>query len=65
MANEDIVDATPHSVFTPKPWPASNNHKNAHLPPITETSDGEIFDGFDTASFAPSYPEKSVSNDVA
>lgn len=63
MANEDIVDATPRPVFTPKPWPASNNHKNAHLTPIAETSDGEIFDGFDAASFAPSYPEKSVSDD--
>ena len=27
MANEDIVDAAPHPVFTPKPWPASNNQK--------------------------------------
>jgi len=62
MANEDIVDATPCPVFTPKPWPASNNHKNAHLTPIAETSNGEIFDGFNATLFAPSYPEKSVSD---
>jgi len=63
MANEDIIDATPHPVFTPKPQPASNNHKNAHLTPIAETSNGEIFNYFNATLFVPSYSEKSVSND--
>ena len=36
--------------------------QNAHLTPITEMSDGEIFDGFDATLFALSYPEKSASN---
>jgi hypothetical protein len=66
MANEDIVDATPRPAFTPKPRPAPKNHKNACLTPIVETSDGEIFDDFDAASFAPAYSEKSVAdNDSA
>jgi len=62
MANEDIVDATPCPAFMPKLWPAPKNHKNACLTPIVETSDGEIFDDFDAASFAPAYSEKSVAN---
>jgi len=62
MANEDIVDATPCPVFTPKPQPASNKHKNTHLTLIAETSNDEIFDGFDATLFVPSYPKKLVSN---
>jgi hypothetical protein len=31
MVNEDIIDATPHPSFAPKPQPAPNNHKKAGL----------------------------------
>jgi hypothetical protein len=62
MANADIVDATPRPSFTPKPRPAPNNYRKAGLSPITESSDGEIFEGYDE-SFVSSCLEKSVAGD--
>jgi len=45
MANEDMVDATPRPLFTPKPWPPPRNRKTSNLIPVAETSDIEMSDG--------------------
>jgi len=39
MANKDIINATPHPSFTPKPWPPPRNSKKANLTPVAEVSD--------------------------
>ena len=64
MANEDIVDMTPHPPFTPKPWPPPRNRKAAKLVPITESSDVKMVDELDKESFAPALSEQeSVTED--
>jgi hypothetical protein len=63
LANEDMIDATPRPLFTPKPWPPPHNHKNAKLVPITESSDVKMGDDFDKASFVPVPSEQSVAED--
>jgi type II secretory pathway pseudopilin PulG len=41
IANEDMVDATPRPIFTPKPRPLSRNQRNSPLTPFADTSDIE------------------------
>jgi hypothetical protein len=45
IANEDIVDATPRPMFTPRPPPGSRNQKNSPLTPFADTSDNISVDG--------------------
>lgn len=63
MANEDIVDATPRPPFTPKLWQTSRSQKNTCLTPLTEMSDVEMAEDFDTASVEVPCSEKSITDD--
>ena len=60
MANADRLDATPHSVFTPKP-----RKQTQYSPAPTETSDVEMLDDrdFDKAEFTPPSADDSVTED--
>src|ERR1700735_858496 len=59
IANEDTVDITPPPPYTPKPWPPPH----ARLVPITESSDVEMGDEFDRASFSPKPSEHMATED--
>ena len=50
MANEDIVDATPHPPFTQMQQQASQNHRNS-LSPVTEMSNVDTHDQIDMLLF--------------
>src|ERR1700679_1223357 len=53
IANEDMVDATPRPMFTPKPRPLSRNQKNSPLTSFAGTSDIEVSDNLDETPFMP------------
>jgi len=61
IANENIVDATPHPHFSPKPWPPPYNHKGAKLVPIAELDDTEISHESDNIPLTPAPSEQSVT----
>ena len=42
MANEDLLDVTPHPPFTPKPWPHPKTKKRARVDPPAELNEVEI-----------------------
>jgi hypothetical protein len=60
MVNEDLVDATPRPPFTPKK-PQYQTHSD--LTPLAETSDADMSDGFEKASFVPPASEHSDTAD--
>jgi hypothetical protein len=59
MADEDLVDATPRPLFTPK---SSRIRTNPNLIPLKEMSDVEMTYVSDSASFIPPSAEESVAN---
>jgi hypothetical protein len=59
MADEDLVDATPRPLFTPK---SSRIRTNPNLIPLEEMSDVEMTYVSDSASFIPPSAEESVAN---
>ena len=63
MANEDLADATPRPPFTPKPWPRPHKQASSDLTPLAETSDVDLSDNFEKASFIPPASEHSVTAD--
>lgn len=63
MVNEDLVDATPRPPFTPKPWPRPHKQASSDLTPLAETSDVDLSDNFEKASFIPPASERSVTAD--
>ena len=63
MANEDMVNAAPHPLFTPKPWPPPHNCKSTKLVPANESSDVKMGNDFDKALFVPVPSEQSVAKD--
>jgi hypothetical protein len=65
MVNEDFVDATPHPLFTPKPWPPHCNHKKSILTSVAETSDVEMSDSHDGALFKPGSENPVTPDDSA
>ena len=60
MANENLVDATPRPPFTPK-QPQYQTHSD--LTPLAETSDVDMSDDFEKASFVPPASEHSDTVD--
>lgn len=56
MANEDLLDATPRPLFTPKPWPRSKSKKRSRVDPPAEPNEVEIDDdnlAFDNTPLTP------------
>jgi hypothetical protein len=60
---EDLVDATPCPLFTPKQMSQSQNQAYSGLTPIPATSNVETSD-FDRALFEPAKSESSAENDT-
>jgi hypothetical protein len=61
IANENIVDTTPHPHFSPKPWPPPCNRKGAKVVPIAELDDTEISHESDNIPLTPAPSEQSVT----
>lgn len=67
IANEDMVDATPRPIFTPKPRPLSRNtriQKPSSLTSVADTSDIGVSDDRDETPFMPVSDSENLAVDA-
>jgi hypothetical protein len=60
IANEDLVDATPRPLFTPK---RRHSQILSDITPLAETSDVDMSDRFEKSSFVPPASEPGTEDD--